>query len=519
MGWLGNAWDRVSGAVVSVATAPFKAETYQAIGNGLSTAADAVGKAATWTYDNALKPAGNVIGTTVSAIWDEESRQKVGNALSTAGTAVADYTSWAVTHPGMFFRQAGQGLSNSVVGLGALAADAVRWAGDGIAWAGYNTVAGAINLGADDGHNIVDYYRMTKFSYLQDMAENSVLYNYVGYTREQLDDMVRRGEITERDASYAAGTKYATQAVGEIGSIVLVGAFTAGAGGIALGAARGGALGVRAVRVAEVISQTGRLGEIAAKPLYWFGRNPTLAYMERAALTAAEAPKPGVLGPVLRGPFRVFDPQQTEHAFASWFGRTSLVQNHPTLASGLRAAEGGFKWLNPLQANGRSVVAWSIEGGGAAMSYTVNSARENAAASGAQFATEVETQNNSVEAQRQRYYEMLREYGRDPATSPTYEQAVEMGLVPAPEGSATPPAGAPVTPPPASPEGVAPAPQPLRQDFQDNAHRDEGITHIFTIEGFEGLKRPTQLDPLSRETPASAPPAAPAPGMAGSNRP
>ncbi len=525
MGWLGNAWDKVSGAVVSLG----KAETWQAVGNGISSAASTVAggvsKAASWTHENVLKPTGHAIAVTARAATGDAEAQRefgkamdaTGKALVSAGNAVVDYTKWAATNPGMFLRQAGQGLSNSVVGLGALVADAGRWAGEGVYALGHNTFAGVVNLGADKDKTIIDYYKMSKFSYLQDMAENSILYNYMGNTREELNEMVRKGQITERDASFAAGTKYATQAIGEVGSIVLVGAVTAGAGGVALGAARGGALGVRAVRVADAISKAGRLGEIAAKPLYWMGRNPTLAYLERAAVTAAEAPKPGPVGFVMRGPLRAFDPAQTEHAFASLASRP-LFQNHVTLANGLRAAEGGFKWLNPLQANGRSVVAWSIEGGGAALSYTVNSAKENAAAAQAQFAVDVGTQNNSVEANRQRYLDSLREYGIDPATAPTYEQAVERGLFPAPTQTSPPQPGTAAPTPPAEGTATPPAtPQPLRPDFQSNALKDEGITHVFTIEGFEGLKQPSPIDPLARDGAATARPQV-APGMGNGNR-
>ncbi|MBK9584359.1 MAG: hypothetical protein KA099_08685 [Alphaproteobacteria bacterium] len=497
MGWLGNAWDKVSGAVVSVASAAVSSETYVKAWDGVKSGAN-------WVNEKAIQPAAKWVGDNAPKLLEAQTWKN-------AGSAVVDYGKFVVNNPLLAARQAGQGLSNSVTGLGALVVDIGRWGVEGTYHLAHNTFVGAVNLGADKDKNILEYRKMSDFNVVQKWVEDKTGH-YLGYTREELNQMVRDGKITERDASYAAGTKYGFQAIGEVGSIVLVSALTAGAGGVALGSLRGGALGVRAVAVGEALAETGRLGQIAAKPLYWFGRNPTVSYLERAATLAAEAPKPGVVGTVMRGPLRVFDPAQTEHAFASWMGSKPLFQNHITLANGLRAAEGGFKWTNPLQANGRSVVAWSIEGAGATMSYTVNSAKENEqvrkADAARTYASGVVEQENSDEANRKRYYDSLRERGIDPSMAPTYEQAMS--------GQFSVQTGPPAAP---SPSDSA-TQQPLRQEFQSNAPKDEGITHVFTIEGFEGLKQPTQLDPLSQQgTPAQPRQPAPVtPGMGNGNR-
>lgn len=491
MGWLGNAWDRVSGAVVSVVSAPFKAETYEAIGNAASTAVSAVGSAAAWTYDNALKPAGNVIGTTVSAIWDEDSRQKVGNAVSTAANAVGDYAKFVWENPALAGRQAVQGLSNSVTGLTAFVGDAVWWVGESTLKAGYNTVVGAINLGANDGERIVDYAGFSKFSRIGDWMEEHTG-SWAGYTRAQLDEMVRAGTITEREASYAAGTKYGFQAVGEVASFVVITAATAGAGGAALAAARGSSVGLRVAQAGHTLAETGRLGRIAAQPLLWMGENVAAtrgaANLQRLASAAETAPEIRSFGWLRNnlGPLRAYDPAQTTHAFANNpLARYAVSSGNESLGYGLRWSENTWRFFNPIEANGnlfsrhwrRAVVPWTIEAGGAALSYTSNQARESRAAE----TVGVVDQAGDTVGDRQAE-EFRRRLGLPPSAPP----GGDPNAVPA-----APPTGVP----PAVPPAQETVPQPLRGGFQDNAQPLEGITHTFTINN--GLVQPTTLDPLA----------------------
>ncbi|MCB1839346.1 MAG: hypothetical protein H6858_01655 [Rhodospirillales bacterium] len=496
MGWLSNAWDKVSGAGAAL----FKAETWEAVGSGISSAASAVGSGIStglsWTNDHVIQPTGHAIAVTARAIGgDAEAQHEFGQAMDATGHAIAgavkgtgNYLAFVATHPVLATRQAGQGLLNSVTGITSMAVDAVIYAGEGIGKGVYNLGAAAVNLGADPGEHIVDYVGMSSFSKLQSLAEEYTG-NLIGLSRDELNQMVERGELTEQQASFAAGTKYGFQAVGEVASFVAVSALTAGAGGAAMAAARGGALGVRALEVGEAIARTGRIGRIVARPLLAIGSDigatRTALYMERAAALAESTPESSWLARVFaRGPLRplrVFDPKQTEQVFAR-IGQRGFFESGPIRQAGLRAAEGGFKWTNPFQVNGRSPLLWGIEGGGMTMSYVSNSGRENLEAT-------IGTQQRQAtrEAGEREAEDMLRQYGYGPEEGSGSDTEHHDDSV-SPESGGSQDRHDEETPG-----------QPLRQGFQDHADRDTGITHVFTIEGFEGLKQPTELDPLGRD--------------------
>lgn len=467
--WCSNAASNVVSGVSSAAS--FVADKAVAVVDG--RAVNAVVGAAQWVNEKAIQPAASWVGENAPKLLE-------GETWRAAGQGIVDYGKFVIENPALAGRQAVQGLSNSVTGLVGFVADVGIYAVEGTGKLIYNAGAGVVNLGAAPGERIVDYAGMSDFSKVTGFMEEHTG-NWAGYTRAQLDDMVREGRITEQEASFAAGTKYGFQAVGEVATFVAVSAVTAGAGGAALAAARGGSVGIRVAQAGNALANTGRIGEVVARPLLWFGKDVSLIrgvpYLERAAaLAETAAPARGLASQILLpGPMRVFQPSQTSHAFASWFGSNTT---NATVGYGLRAAEGTFKFFNPLQANGRSVIAWGVEGGGATLSWVANSGKETA---------DLELIRQMREADQQGAQEtandMLRRYGLSPEGD---------------SGSMTPPAVPGATPAPVEGETQ---PQNIGPTFQGVAPRDPGITHDFKINN--GLVQPTDLDPLGgqRTTP------------------
>lgn len=484
--WLGRAASNVGSGIASAASAV--ADSAVALVDG--RAVNGVVDAAKWVNDNAIQPAAGWVGENAPKLLE-------GETWRAAGQGIVDYGKFVVENPVLAARQAGQGLSNSVTGLVGFVADVGIYAVEGTGKLIYNAGAGVVNLGARDGERIVDYAGMSDFSKVQSFMEEHTG-TWLGYDRVQLDQMVRDGRITEQEASFAAGTKYGFQAVGEVATFVAVSAATAGAGGAALAAARGSAVGVRVAAAGNALARTGHLGEVVARPLLWAGKDVSLIrgvpYLERAAaLAETAAPTRGLASRVLLpGPMRVFQPSQTSHAFASWFGSHTTSG---TLGYGLRAAEGTFKFFNPLQANGRSIFAWGIEGGGATLSWVANSARESAELEGERNTDQQFDALDAANAEEQAV-EMLRRYGLGPDGQP---------LQPPAEGGETPP--------------LAPEEQPIENitpGFQDSARRDPGITHDFKINN--GLVQPTELDPLGgQRNPDDRSPAPTGPAVGGGN--
>ena len=186
---------------------------------------------------------------------------------------------------------------------------------------------------------------------------------------------------------------------------------------------------------------------------------------------------------------RVYQPSQTSHAFASWFGGTS----NPTLGYGLRAAEGTFKFLNPLEANGSlflrnasgalrpnlgGITAWSLEGGGAALSYTMNHAKEYG-----ELETLRANEQGEAQAVRNQADEMRRRLG--------LPVAGDAETVPQTNGGGSPVEIVPPTNGEVDP-GADGRPENIRGNFEGNARRDSTVTHKFKINN--GLVQPTDLD-------------------------
>ena len=487
--WLGRAASNVGSAVGSAVSAV--ADGAVALVDG--RAVDAVVDGAKWVNEKAIQPAASWVGENAPKLLEGETWKK-------AGQGVLDYGKFVIDNPLLAGRQAVQGLSNSVTGLVGFAGDVVIYAGEGIGKGVYNLAAGAVNLGAKDGERYIDYAGMSNFSKLRALAEEYTG-DWAGFTRAELDQMVRDGKITEQEANFAAGTKYGFQAVGEVATFVAISAVTAGAGGAALAAARGGAVGMRVAQAGNVIARTGRLGEVVAKPLLWFGNDVKLLrgvpYLEQAAsLAAKEAPARSLLSrTLLPGPMRVYQPSQTSHAFASWFGGTS----NPTLGYGLRAAEGTFKFLNPLEANGSlflrnasgalrpnlsGITAWSIEGGGAALSYTMNHAKEYGELEALRANEEGEARSVRDQANDMRRRLGLPVLGDDVILSD------EVGA-PQTNGGGSPVEIVPQTNGEVDP-GADGRPENIRGNFEGNARRDSTVTHKFKINN--GLVQPTDLD-------------------------
>ncbi len=556
--WLSNAASNVGGAIA----APFKAETWQAVGNGIASAAstvkDVTVKAATWTYDKAIAPVGNAIAVTAkAATGDAEAQKQFGQAMSATGNAIAsfgkgalDYGKFAVTNPQMFLRQAGQGLSDSVTGLGGFVADVVVYAGEGVVKGVANVGLGVANLGSAPGERLYDYYGMSKFSKTQDWLEEKTG-SWLGFSRAELDELAATGEIrrdtgrvdakgepifeavykdsnfTAQEASFAAGTKYATRAIGEVGTFVAVSAVTAGAGGVALASLRGGNLGLKAAQAGNFLARGGRLGEMAAQPLYWLGRDVAvtrgLTYLDdaaklRAAIAAGEkVPEIGLVGRFARLPgvrvtepvLKFYDPGQTASAFANLASRTTSG----SAGYGLRAAEGTFNFLNPIAVNGnlfprqlfsrdffqvirssewrKAAFAWSLEGGGAALSYHSNSSKEGKLADMAAGLRQQDQQSGEALGD-----DLLRRHGIDP-NAPA---GANGGVPAAPNGAA-----APTDAPPAN----------ITPGFQDSAQKDTEVTHQFNINNGM-VQQPTDLTlPVPGQV---GQPAAPAPTV-NNNRP
>ncbi len=458
--WCSNAASNVVSGVSSAAS--WVGDKAVAVVDG--RAVNAVVDAASWVNDKAIQPAASWVGENAPKLLE-------GETWRAAGQGIADYGSFVWNNPALAGRQAVQGLSNSVTGLTGFVADVTIYAVEGTGKLIYNAGAGVVNLGAAPGERIVDYAGMSDFSKVQAFMEEHTG-SWAGLSRAELDQMVRDGRITEQEASFAAGTKYGFQAVGEVASFVAVSALTAGVGGAAMAGARGSAIGIRAAQAGNALANTGRIGEVVARPLLWLGKDVSLIrgapYLERAAaLAETAAPARGLASQIfLPGPMRVFQPSQTSHAFTSWLGG---VTNN-TAGYGLRAAEGTFKFFNPLQANGRSVIAWSIEGGGATMSWVANSGKETAELEMIR-ALDSADQNSA----QQQADEMRRRYG-----------------LPVPGEQGATPGPAPVTTPDST--GTDTVPQNISPTFQDVAPRDPGITHDFKINN--GLVQPTELDPL-----------------------
>lgn len=481
--WCSNAASNVVSGVSSAAS--WVGDKAVAVVDG--RAVNAVVDAASWVNEKAIQPAASWVGENAPKLLE-------GETWRAAGQGIVDYGKFVWNNPALAGRQAVQGLSNSVTGLTGFVVDVGIYAVEGTGKLIYNAGAGVVNLGAAPGERIVDYAGMSDFSKVQAFMEEHTG-NWAGFTRAQLDEMVRDGRITEQEASFAAGTKYGFQAVGEVASFVAVSALTAGVGGAAMAGVRGGSVGIRVAQAGNALANTGRIGEVVARPLLWFGKDVSLIrgapYLERAAaLAETAAPARGLASQILLpGPMRVFQPSQTSHAFASWFGGAT----NNSVGYGLRAAEGTFKFFNPLQANGRSVIAWGIEGGGATLSWVANSGKEQADLELIRQMREADLQGAQETAD-----DMLRRYGLSP------------------EGDSATTVPVPPTPAPAPTDGST-APQNIGPTFQGVAPRDPGITHDFKINN--GLVQPTDLDPLgSQRGTTERTPTPTGPGPGGGNR-
>lgn len=457
--WIGRAASTVGSGISKAASATW--DGTKAVFDG--RAVNAVVDGAKWVNDKAIKPA---------AGWVAENAPKLAewDTYKKAGIGVGNYVAFVATNPVLAGRQAVQGLSNSVTGLAGFVADVGIYAVEGTGKLIYNAGAGVVNLGAKEGERYIDYAGMSKFAKAQDFLEEHTGH-WAGFTKAELDKMVQEGKITQQEATFAAGTKYGFQAVGEVASFVAISAVTAGAGGAAMAAARGGSIGLRVAEAGTALARTGRLGEIAAKPLLWAGKDVAtlrgLPYLEQAAALAKTAPEVGIAGKVFRGPLRIFDPSQTSHVFANMASGYSSG----TVGYGFRAAEGAFKFFNPIQANGRSVIAWSIEGGGATFSFVGNNAKETVELENMRALDKADQDN----AQRMAD-EMRQRLGLPPQGNSTIgimEWAIEGGKD---GGSTDQPIGN------------------VRGEFQDNAQKDTGITHVFKINN--GLAQPTDFDPI-----------------------
>ncbi len=258
------------------------------LGRAASRVGDGLSSAGSWLAD-APGAVWDSVGSAASAVSDAvvSTTEKLSKAETweNAGKAVVNYGKFVVDNPGLALKQAGQGLSDSVTGLTGLAVDAVVYIPELAVKGTYNLAAGAVNLGAKDGENIVDYAEFSKFSWSQEWLKENTS-DWLGYTREQLEEMAANGEISQQDVTYASVTSHATRAVGEVASFIAVSAATAGVGGAALASLRGGNL---AVRAGTALSEGGTLSRVAAKPVIWLSRDVAPEGALKYGLDAAKA--------------------------------------------------------------------------------------------------------------------------------------------------------------------------------------------------------------------------------------
>ncbi len=365
MGWslsraLGNAWD------------------------GVKSAGSAIGSAASATWDTVTdgenwKAAGSAIASGATTAWNEVTDGENWKAI---GNGIVEYGEFVISEPGLAARQLGQGLSDSVVSIGGLAVDAVWYTADNLVVKGIgNAARGVYNLGAEE-EDRVEYASLDKFFRASDYFEEHTN-DWLGYTREQLEEMVENGELDEKFFNDALYTKYAGQAVGEVATFVAVGAATAGTGAAALAMVRGSSL---AARTGMALEKVGVVGRIASKPFRWLGTDVAatrgMPYIQRGLSgvddVVSTARQTGTIGFAQRGLMRatVTPPRLLAEGMnltgrmANTFLPSRLVNSgfarHITgsLGEGLRFSESTARFFAPWDPRFGGKIAIAMEGGG-----------------------------------------------------------------------------------------------------------------------------------------------------------
>ena len=431
--WCSRAGGRIYDAAGSAVSAV--GSGLEAVGNGVVATAKGAGTLVSAAWDeesraevaaayktvkeNVIDPVGGALGTAYDAVTDGENWKAIGNGI-------VEYGEFVITEPGLAARQLGQGLSDSVVSMGGLAVDAVWYTADNLIYKGViqNGSRALYNLGAAE-EDMAEYKSMDKFFRATEFFEEHTN-DWLGYTREQLEEMVEKGELDERFLNDALYTKYAGQAVGEVATFIAVGAATAGTGAAALAMARGSAL---ATRTGLAVANLGRVGEVVAKPLLWAGKNVAatrgLPYLQRglsgvddvARLGRAE----GMLGMAQRGLIRgtVATPRligsgvnltgSVANRFLPGFVANSRFAGHlkGSIGYGLEVAENTARWFAPWDPRFGGKLAIAMETGGAGLSFygayakELRRAEEGAQADALRDSTVQEADERSADAIRE----------------------------------------------------------------------------------------------------------------------
>lgn len=235
MSWLG---DRFSAMFDNITSIPGGIASAVSSAAGVASSGwDLGGQAASWVGRNVAAGATYVVNNPVETL-----------------TAVPRFLWWTNTHPTESIPLMFQGVVNA-------AGTTVGLAGDLIGNAGSLTV----NTVSFLNNNINPLNAIPNLVGLNGMIET----DYVGYQgfaattyMTELPDLGIVDRIVERQGTplngYQRTMLFGSQAVAEIPAFIAVGAFTAGTGAVALGAARVGALGVRTAHMSRTGSMLAR---------------------------------------------------------------------------------------------------------------------------------------------------------------------------------------------------------------------------------------------------------------------
>lgn len=394
---IGKAVDAVGDAVSSAASATVNAITHpidtakavggavadgaKAVSNGIGTALSAAESAREWAVEKTANSMGHVInGVTYAVNNPGEVAGAAWDGIKTAAVETKNFSVYAAQNPGRAGTMLLQGATDAVASTVGMVGDVVVLGCNYVVRplvnfhaSVYTTAANGV-LGFVGLDGSVEGDKSFKFSDEPLLGRWDA--NCSGYLIKKGEQMWQAAGLeTEPRNGYEKIMRNGTRAVGEIGAFVAVTVATAGTGGAAMAAARGGAYAEKGVRAAALMSRMVGAGEEAT----------LMARTIRAAATAAG--ENGVLG---RGVYNAATSMKTQIA--------GLASNPKAIAM-----TGGYAGMNYISAD---------EGGKPPTETLDETAMADAA--GAEIVDNINAGNAALQAQIDQYGSAAKDEGQQP---------------------------------------------------------------------------------------------------------